>query len=154
MTSTLTLTSIELVTNRGLQERCSAHGRDLTFRLRSFVDRAVLVPHGERQGRWYTLARDHSSVSSSGSSDDSTEEVVREVASTRWVSRARAQQAVLRLCRGRWKTLEALAEALSRKPDTVQRSYLTPLVQAGRLELLHASPTHPEQAYRTVGDSP
>ena len=44
-----------MVTNRRLQELTNVHGRDLTYLLRDMVRDGMLVPHGERQARWYTL---------------------------------------------------------------------------------------------------
>jgi predicted HTH transcriptional regulator len=43
------------VTNRRLQELLPLHGRDLTYLLKDLVLRHLLVPHGERQGRFYTI---------------------------------------------------------------------------------------------------
>jgi predicted HTH transcriptional regulator len=242
------------VTNRGLQDRSRAHGRDLTFRLRALVDRELLAPHGERAGRSYTPAwrrddshitrpisggdrgsisgSDRGSISGSyqgtaadgsepsdsqpaneppfggssgaddgkpssagkpfsgssgkpfsgssgkpfsgssgkpfsGSSDGSrfkpgeatdahnlepasTEEALRQIATTSWAPTAHVLAAVLRACRDRWLSLDELSAILNRKRDTVLRSYVTPLVRAGRLERRHESATHPDQAYRTV----
>ena len=80
--------------------------------------------------------------------DEDTEEVLQRIRATGWIARPVAQQAVLRLCRDRWVTLDQFAEALHRAPDTVQRSYVTPLVKSGQLERRHSKPNHPQQAYR------
>ena len=59
------------------------------------------------------------------------------------------RQMILTLCSVRWLTLEELRRLLDRKPETL-RSYLSQLVQEGKLRHLHAQAHHPQQAYRTT----
>ncbi|MCB9740838.1 MAG: putative DNA binding domain-containing protein, partial [Deltaproteobacteria bacterium] len=44
------------VSNRRLQEVLDEHPRDLTYLLGDLVREGLLRPHGERSGRWYSLA--------------------------------------------------------------------------------------------------
>jgi ATP-dependent DNA helicase RecG len=61
-------------------------------------------------------------------------------------------QVILRLCA--WRTLKAqeISAILGRRTvNWIRDNYLTPMVRAGELELVHASnPSHPQQAYRTT----
>jgi len=69
-------------------------------------------------------------------------------------SRPRSQplrQAVAQLCAGHWRTTAWLAEQLRMEAGNRFDRHLTPMVRAGTLERrFPETPTHPEQAYRTI----
>ena len=59
---------------------------------------------------------------------------------------------ILRLCEERYLTKDQLARLLGRAEASLRNHYLTRLVRAGKLELLHPEkPRSPAQAYRTKG---
>ncbi|EYF01376.1 Hypothetical protein CAP_8418 [Chondromyces apiculatus DSM 436] len=67
------------------------------------------------------------------------------------VGRFKVEAVLLDLCRGRFLTLAELSTFTGRNPDALRMQYLTSMVAAGKLRLLHPeSPTHPSQAYTTV----
>ena len=59
---------------------------------------------------------------------------------------------ILEICEGRFVTPSQLASLLGRHSvRALTYSFLTPLVEAGRLQRLHPdTPSHPQQAYRTL----
>ena len=58
------------------------------------------------------------------------------------------QQVILKLCTGRYLTVEELGDLLNRNPVGLRSRYLSPMVTAGLLRLLHpATANRPDQAY-------
>ncbi|MBM4367685.1 MAG: putative DNA binding domain-containing protein [Deltaproteobacteria bacterium] len=167
------------INNARLRQVLDLHPRDLTYLLGDLVREGFLVPHGERSGRSYSLARPEPEASSSdqsfGSSDQSSsrsaqfgadpvqaglgfartldmgaEDALMKVRSSAWATGPTVDAAVLAFCRDEYRTLAELVAALDRKPVSVRR-YLRDLLARGELVLLHpASPTHPQQAYRAA----
>ncbi|QIW16739.1 hypothetical protein A4G20_10565 [Pasteurellaceae bacterium RH1A] len=55
---------------------------------------------------------------------------------------------ILEICREGYVSLNDLAQLLKRKPDTLRKNYLNPLVISGQLKLAYpATKNHPKQAY-------
>jgi ATP-dependent DNA helicase RecG len=64
------------------------------------------------------------------------------------------QQVILKLCAGRYLTLEQLGDLLDRNPAGLRNRFLTPMVTAGLLRLRYpATAARPDQAYTTF-DAP
>jgi hypothetical protein len=73
---------------------------------------------------------------------------VRAVRGTRRTGHAAVERAIIAACRDRFLALPELAGGLRRNPGTLRIRYVTRLVAAGRLVLLHPeAPNHPHQAY-------
>ncbi|MCB9545320.1 MAG: hypothetical protein H6706_05425 [Myxococcales bacterium] len=73
------------------------------------------------------------------------------VGDARWARAADVRDAVLDLCRDRFRTVEEIATALNRSRATIQQNYVAQLVREGRLDRRYPrSPNHPQQAYRTA----
>lgn len=71
--------------------------------------------------------------------------------STRRARREVAEAVILKLCRGRYLTLDQLARLTRRGTDSLRTRYLNRMVEDGRLRLRYPStPNHPRQAYMTV----
>ena len=73
-----------------------------------------------------------------------------------YTARAHKLEEVLAFCTGGWRRVDAIAVAVGRKASTVRNEYLRPLVNKGRLELLHpdnpatsSSPTAHEDQTRS-----
>jgi predicted HTH transcriptional regulator len=78
-------------------------------------------------------------------------DIIEQVASGRWASRALVEQAILACCQMGYMTVRQIAERLARKPSTIQKNYIIPLVKQGRLSLRYPGrPNHPEQAYKAT----
>jgi len=78
-------------------------------------------------------------------------EIVREVAGSGRTRPALMEEAVLELCRGRFWTVNQLAHLLNRNPAGLRSRYITPLVQAGKLEKrFPRQGNRPDQAYTTA----
>ena len=77
--------------------------------------------------------------------------VLLRVYQTRYAAREDVKGAILLVCRGRFVTLNDLAEKLNRSPETLRTHYLAEMVEAGELRLRYPhKPRHPSQAYRTA----
>jgi ATP-dependent DNA helicase RecG len=167
------------INNARLRQVLDLHPRDLTNLLGELVRDGFLVPHGERFGRWYTLAQPDLHAASSDQSGESSDQrpvgtdqtgassvhagegftpqdslasqdPVSKVRSSAWAGAATVRAAILALCRDDHRTLAELVAALHRQPVSVRR-YLRALVAEGKVVLLHpANPTHPQQAYKTM----
>jgi ATP-dependent DNA helicase RecG len=60
------------------------------------------------------------------------------------------RSAILQLCRGRFLTLNHLAELLNRSPDGLRQRFVKPMIGEGVLERrFPQQPNHEQQAYRT-----
>lgn len=58
---------------------------------------------------------------------------------------------LLALCSERFLSLRELADLLNRNPEALRNEYVTKMVKAGQLELLHPDqPRHRQQAYRSA----
>jgi hypothetical protein len=58
------------------------------------------------------------------------------------------EKVILAVCERHYLTLQALAELLNRKPESLRNTYLSPMVRARALSLAFpATPTHERQAY-------
>ena len=67
---------------------------------------------------------------------------------SRTVGKETINEAILAICKKRFIKLNDLATLLAKKPDTLRKNYLTPLVNDNKLELLYPTTrNHPEQAY-------
>jgi len=61
------------------------------------------------------------------------------------------RQVIAQLCMGPWRTPAWLAEQLNMEVGNLSDRHLTPMVRVGTLERrFPRTPTHPEQAYRTI----
>ena len=61
------------------------------------------------------------------------------------------RQVIAQLCAGHWRTPAWLAVLLKMEAGKLSNRHLAPMVKIGILERRYPeSPTHPEQAYRTV----
>ncbi|SOB90603.1 predicted HTH transcriptional regulator [Ureibacillus xyleni] len=57
---------------------------------------------------------------------------------------------ILKLCLNQYLTIKELSELLNRDSDSLRKRYITPLLQANKLELLYPeNPRHKKQAYKT-----
>ncbi len=64
---------------------------------------------------------------------------------------AEVELVILGLCKGRYLTLRALGELLSRSDDFLRKEYLNPMIKVKKLEIRYPTkPNHPDQAYRSV----
>ena len=82
---------------------------------------------------------------------DTLREVARPVGSVRKASRKVVEATILRLCEGRYLTLDDLADLLNRSKDSLRNHYINPMLEDGRIEAKYKNvPTHPLQGYRTV----
>ena len=147
------------INNRRLQQVIDSHPRDLTVLLVELVRDGLLVPHGERAGRWYTLA-DPGSAQSIGQSIGQSmgqsigqsigQRAIDQVRGGSWAPREEVGHALVESCRDGFHTLADLAHALNRRPASL-RDPLRELVRQGALVLRHpASPRHPSQAYQAA----
>ena len=93
--------------------------------------------------------------SPTGSSDSQTTSIVAHVASTAWSSQDDMRMAILELCASDYQTAAEIAEALNRKPATIQRIYLSAMATDGTLERRYPNArNHPAQAYRATPTVP
>ncbi len=82
---------------------------------------------------------------------DTLREIARPVGSVRKASRKVVEATILRLCEGRYLTLDDLADLLNRSKDSLRNHYINPMLEDGRIEAKYKNvPTHPLQGYRTV----
>ena len=82
---------------------------------------------------------------------DTLREIARPVGSVRKASRKVVEVTILRLCEGRYLTLDDLADLLNRSKDSLRNHYINPMLEDGRIEAKYKNvPTHPLQGYRTV----
>lgn len=62
--------------------------------------------------------------------------------------------AILGLCEGKFLSIRELAHWLNRSQERLRDRYVSPMVEAGQLELKHpAKPNHRDQGYRTRGSA-
>jgi ATP-dependent DNA helicase RecG len=62
-----------------------------------------------------------------------------------------AERVILKLCQGRYLTLDELARLTGKRTDSLRTSHLYRMVESGRLRLRHPDkPNHPRQAYTTI----
>ncbi|MGE3760076.1 MAG: ATP-binding protein, partial [Pseudobdellovibrionaceae bacterium] len=151
------------VTNRQVQKLSDEHGRDITYILRDLVSSGFLIPHGEKQGRRYSISDSQieiapydntSSEQSAERSEQSSVEVVTLAEQVRTKQRAAkdlVQRAILEVCGAAGPlTLDAIAQTLNRAPETLRVHYISKLVADGALVLAYPDrPNHPQQAYKT-----
>lgn len=152
------------VTNRQVQKLSDEHGRDITYILRDLVTGGFLAPHGDGQGRKYSIPEsqietvsfehnNNSSVQSVVGSEQSNVEVVtlaEQVRTKQRASRDLVIGAILEVCSTRYQTLDEIAQALNRVPDTLRVHYVSKLVAQGTLVLAFPDrPNHPQQSYKT-----
>lgn len=65
------------------------------------------------------------------------------------------ERIILAVCQGHYLTLQAIADLLHRKPESLRNGYLSPMVRARRLSLAFpATPTHERQAYCATNTLP
>lgn len=150
------------VTNQRLQEMISLHRADITRMLRSLVRRGLLASDGTGRGTRYFLNCFPGSSPDKGSGlpdkgpglpdkEPDLTEIAAPVRSSRRAKPAVVQATILALCRGRYLTVRELANLLQRQPGTLRDSYLTSLLESGKLELRYPErPNHPDQGYRTI----
>ena len=82
---------------------------------------------------------------------DKLREIAGPVRSVRKASRKIVETTILRLCEGRYLTLDDLADLLNRSKDSLRNHYINPMLDDGRIEAKYKNvPTHPLQGYRTV----
>jgi len=82
---------------------------------------------------------------------DTLREIARPVGSVRKASRKVVEVTILRLCEGRYLTLDDLADLLNRSKDSLRNHYINPMLEDGRIEAKYKNvPTHPLQGYRTA----
>lgn len=164
------LTTAELeegVNHARICELSDAHSRDITLKLRELVRQGMLVASGGMRNKVYSPSRGdedslthkeaslihkEASLTHKEASPAHTDDVVSQVAGSRRTSTAAVREAILKLCRDRFCTVVELARALNRGAPTINARYVTLMVREGLLTPLHPqSPSHPNQAYRTVG---
>lgn len=170
----VTVAQEEGVTNQRLQEVLPMHARDITFLLQGLVRKDFLVPEGF--GRWtqYRLKNEgerHAGVQYSPLNNQSSppnesssppkeansppnDPALRAIAApVRDSDRARpeqVQEAILRLCAGRYLSIRDLSALLGRKVEKLRDRHVRELLDANRLELQYPDkPNHPQQGYRT-----
>jgi ATP-dependent DNA helicase RecG len=77
--------------------------------------------------------------------------LVAEVRSRSHVPREEMERAILILCKGRFQTIQRLAEAVCRAPGTLLIHYVHKMYRRGLLELRYPEKLmHPRQGFRTV----
>ncbi len=82
------------------------------------------------------------------------QQIAQPIAEMGRVPRERMEKILLQLCRDGFRTRKDLARLVNRTEGYLQQNYLTPLVDAGRLQPRHPErKTHPCQAYRTSNDT-
>jgi ATP-dependent DNA helicase RecG len=170
------LTTAELeegVNHARICELSDAHSRDITLKLRELVRQGMLVASGGMRNKVYSpsrgdedslthkeaslihkeasLTHKEASPAHKEASPAHTDDVVSQVAGSRRTSTAAVREAILKLCRDRFCTVVELARALNRGAPTINTRYVSLMVREGLLTPLHPqSPSHPNQAYRTV----
>jgi ATP-dependent DNA helicase RecG len=73
------------------------------------------------------------------------------IRSTKRADREKMEEAILRLCQGRFLSLDDLARLLGRQQEGIRDKYVSPLTKQGRLvRRFPEKPNHRDQAYRTV----
>ncbi len=66
------------------------------------------------------------------------------------LQKAELEAVILDLCRDQFVTLQVLADVVSRKPNTLQSSFITEMVRTHVLrQAFPKTPNHPDQAYTT-----
>lgn len=77
--------------------------------------------------------------------------IIKPISGKKKVPRELMEQVILKLCHGRYLTLQQLERLLNRSGEFLRKDYLQPLIRSKRLQLLFPTkPNHPEQAYTTV----
>jgi ATP-dependent DNA helicase RecG len=78
-------------------------------------------------------------------------ETIHELANTKYISKAKMEQAILELCKTDWRTISELANLLNRKPDSLRNHYINPLLKARKLQALTPDKrNNPKQAYKST----
>lgn len=82
---------------------------------------------------------------------DTLRKIAEPIRSLRKAPRDRVEATILRLCEGRYLTLDELADLLNRRKDSLRNHYITPMLEDGRIEARYKNiRNHPRQGYRTV----
>ena len=159
------------VTNLRLQETLTLHRVDITRMLRGLVKSGLLDQEGTGRGTRYTLTGNgavgdentpHKPPSppintplSDVVGDDELLAIAAPVRGAKRTSPELMQKTLLALCTERFLTIQQLADLVGRETEKLRDRHVSPLVEAGRLEMrFPAMPRHREQAYRAVPPAP
>jgi DNA-binding MarR family transcriptional regulator len=160
------LATIEIegsTTNTRLQELIDCHPSDITRLLQNLCNRGLLESDNRR--RWSTYRfkgteperslfddLEHSGDSShkTGLAELEMSETATKVSKSERSTPDLVKVAILDLCRGRFWTVNQLANMLNRHPAGLRNRYITPLVEAEKLKLrFPRQGNRPDQAYTT-----
>ena len=159
------------VTNLRLQETLTLHRVDITRMLRGLVKSGLLDQEGAGRGTRYTLAGNDAMgdentphkpptppINTPLSDVMGDEELLAIAAPVRGTKRTNPelmQKTLLMLCTGRFLTIQQLADLVGRETEKLRDRHVSPLVEAGFLEMRFPAMTrHREQAYRAVSSLP
>ena len=148
------------VSNQRLQETLPLHRVDITQMLRGLVQKGMLVASGTGRGTHYHLSQNDqialntdtsSSLSdtSSAITDTSLLRIAEPARHNKRLPAPEMQQIILQLCQHTFMPIQKLAQLLDREAYNLRNRYISPMVDAGVLELLYPDTlTHRDQAYR------
>jgi predicted HTH transcriptional regulator len=91
----------------------------------------------------------NSSQSSVNSSQSFNKPITLQIAEGKWASQAKIKRAILEFCQQEFRTVHEIASVLQRKPKTIQKNYIVPMVREKLLiRQFPEQSNHPKQAYK------
>jgi ATP-dependent DNA helicase RecG len=172
MQALVTACSEQSVDNPRLREISQEHPADLSKVLQGLVAKGLLEQHGQRRWAYYKLTPTSSSHNEESSShterssshterssshndaivnDDTLLHIAQPAREQSRLAPQQMEQIILRLCYGRFLTMEQIGVLLDRNARGIRNRFLRSLVTEGRLTPRYPNdPTHPRQAYTTV----
>lgn len=156
----ITLKLQELVRNGLLDSAGKTRGKTYTPKLGAtlplFAKPAESPPHNAESPPHKDSSPPHKAGHSPHSAEspphnDNPPDTVERVRTSRRARPALVRAAILTLCQHQFVSVSQLAQALNRKPITIQQNYVAHMVEEGLLELRYPDAlSHPSQAYRVL----
>lgn len=162
------------VTNGRLQQICRKHPRDITTLLKNLVDSKFLTPDGQGRATTYRLfgtqpldlaeafglldnaqkqnlsPEDIRSKDPSQRTEKELLKIAEAIRKTKRVQPEEVRRTILELCRGKFLTLNKLAQLLDRSSGDLRQRFVKKLVESEQLLYQFPNqPNHEKQAYRT-----
>ncbi|MDF2867331.1 MAG: transcriptional regulator [Gammaproteobacteria bacterium] len=163
---------LETIGNSDVRNYLDKHPREIGEHLKELVNKNWLSQDGHGRGTRYRLPISSGHlvessghlvessghlVESSGHLVESSEDyeklknIALRIRVTGKTDQALLQETILKLCANHYLTIKQLAELLNRKPESLRKHYINPMVDKKLLELRYSDKlNHPQQAYKAI----
>ena len=106
---------------------------------------------GIGRGTRYRLPMNSGHLVESSEDYEKLKNIAVKIRTTGKTAQALLQETILKLCANHYLTIKQLAELLNRKPESLRKHYINPMVDKKLLELRYPDKlNHPQQAYKAM----